>query len=52
MQQQTRGVLLCVVPLAPGPAALHRRVAGNPELIGYIGRGALDTSARPVLVVN
>jgi ABC-type phosphate transport system substrate-binding protein len=33
-------------------AAVRRRVADNPELIGYIERGALDASVRPVLVVR
>jgi ABC-type phosphate transport system substrate-binding protein len=33
-------------------AAVRRRVAENPELIGYIERGALDASVRPVLVVH
>jgi ABC-type phosphate transport system substrate-binding protein len=33
-------------------AAVRRRVAENPELIGYIERGALDASVRPVLVVR
>jgi ABC-type phosphate transport system substrate-binding protein len=33
-------------------AAVRRRVADNPELIGYIERGALDGSVRPVLVVR
>jgi ABC-type phosphate transport system substrate-binding protein len=37
---------------APDSAAVRRRVAGNPELIGYIERGALDASVRPVLVVR
>jgi len=30
---------------------MRRRVAENPELIGYIERGALDASVRPVLVL-
>jgi ABC-type phosphate transport system substrate-binding protein len=33
-------------------AAVRRRVAENPELIGYIDRNALDPSVRPVLVVQ
>ncbi len=33
-------------------AAVRRRVAENPELIGYIERGALDASVRPVLLVR
>jgi ABC-type phosphate transport system substrate-binding protein len=33
-------------------AAVRRRVAENPELIGYIDRAALDASVRPVLVVQ
>jgi ABC-type phosphate transport system substrate-binding protein len=33
-------------------AAVRRRVAENPELIGYIDRSALDASVRPVLVVQ
>lgn len=33
-------------------AAVRRRVAENPELIGYIERGALDASVRPVLMVR
>lgn len=37
---------------ASDSAAVRRRVAGNPELIGYIERGALDGSVRPVLVVQ
>jgi hypothetical protein len=37
---------------ASDSAAVRRRVAGNPELIGYIERGALDGSVRPVLVVR
>jgi ABC-type phosphate transport system substrate-binding protein len=37
---------------APDSAAVRRRVAGSPELIGYIERGALDASVRPVLVVR
>jgi len=36
----------------PDSAAVRRRVAENPELIGYIERGALDGSVRPVLVVR
>lgn len=37
---------------AADSAAVRRRVAENPELIGYIDRGALDASVRPVLVVQ
>jgi ABC-type phosphate transport system substrate-binding protein len=37
---------------APDNAAVRRLVAGNPELVGYIERGALDPSVRPVLVVR
>jgi len=33
-------------------AAVRRRVAENPELIGYIDRAALDPSVRPVLMVR
>jgi ABC-type phosphate transport system substrate-binding protein len=33
-------------------ASVRRQVAGNPELIGYIERGALDPSVRPVLLVR
>jgi ABC-type phosphate transport system substrate-binding protein len=33
-------------------AMMRRRVAENPELIGYIERGALDASVRPVLVLR
>jgi hypothetical protein len=33
-------------------AAVRRRVADNPELIGYIERGALDASVRQVLMVR
>ena len=33
-------------------AAVRRRVADNPELIGYIERSALDASVRPVLMVR
>jgi ABC-type phosphate transport system substrate-binding protein len=40
----------------PGEAmdsgAVRRRVADNPELIGYIERSALDASVRPVLMVR
>jgi ABC-type phosphate transport system substrate-binding protein len=32
--------------------AVRRRVADNPELIGYIERSALDASVRPVLTVR
>jgi ABC-type phosphate transport system substrate-binding protein len=37
---------------APDSAAMRRQVAGNPELIGYVERGALDASVRPVLVLR
>jgi ABC-type phosphate transport system substrate-binding protein len=37
---------------APDNTAVRRRVADNPELIGYIERGALDGSVRPVLVLR
>lgn len=37
---------------ATDSAAVRRRVAENPELIGYIDRSALDASVRPVLVVQ
>jgi ABC-type phosphate transport system substrate-binding protein len=37
---------------APDSAAMRRRVAENPELIGYIERAALDGSVRPVLVLR
>ncbi|MGJ7915290.1 phosphate ABC transporter substrate-binding protein [Massilia sp. LXY-6] len=37
---------------AAGSAAVRRRVAEDPELIGYIDRAALDPSVRPVLVVQ
>jgi ABC-type phosphate transport system substrate-binding protein len=33
-------------------AAMRRRVAENPESIGYIDRSALDASVRPVLVLQ
>ena len=40
----------------PGEArdstAMRRRVAENPDLIGYIERGALDASVRAVLVLR
>ncbi|MFK3738796.1 phosphate ABC transporter substrate-binding protein [Massilia sp. TN1-12] len=36
----------------PDSAAVRRRVADNPEAIGYIDRSALDASVRPVLVVQ
>lgn len=36
----------------PDNAAVRRRVAGNPDVVGYIERGALDASVRPVLVVR
>jgi len=37
---------------ATDSAAVRRRVAENPELIGYIDRSALDASVRSVLVVQ
>jgi ABC-type phosphate transport system substrate-binding protein len=37
---------------ATDSAAVRRRVAENPELIGYIERGALNASVRPVLVLR
>jgi ABC-type phosphate transport system substrate-binding protein len=37
---------------APDSAAVRRRVAESPELIGYIERSALDASVRPVLMVR
>jgi ABC-type phosphate transport system substrate-binding protein len=37
---------------APDSAAVRRRVADNPDTIGYIDRSALDPSVRPVLVVQ
>jgi hypothetical protein len=37
---------------APDSAAVRRKVAENPELIGYIERSALDASVRPVLAVQ
>jgi ABC-type phosphate transport system substrate-binding protein len=33
-------------------AAVRRRVADNPGMVGYIDRSALDASVRPVLVVQ
>jgi ABC-type phosphate transport system substrate-binding protein len=33
-------------------AAVRRKVADNPEAIGYIERSALDASVRQVLVVQ
>ncbi|MGW8391933.1 phosphate ABC transporter substrate-binding protein [Pseudoduganella sp. HUAS MS19] len=36
----------------PTSQAVRRLVADNPTLIGYIERGALDASVRPVLVVH
>jgi len=33
-------------------AAVRRKVAENPDLIGYIDRSALDASVRPVLAVQ
>lgn len=32
-------------------AAVRRKVAENPELVGYIDRGALDASVRAVMMV-
>jgi len=37
---------------APDSAAVRRRVADNPDTVGYIERAALDASVRPVLVVQ
>jgi ABC-type phosphate transport system substrate-binding protein len=37
---------------APDSAAVRRKVAENPDAIGYIDRSALDASVRPVLVVQ
>lgn len=36
----------------PNSQAVRKQVADNPGLIGYIERGALDASVRPVLVVH
>jgi len=36
----------------PDSVAVRRRVADDPEAIGYIDRGALDPSVRAVLVVQ
>ena len=36
----------------PGSAAVRKAVAEDPGLIGYIERGALDPSVRPVLLVH
>jgi len=36
----------------PDNAAVRRKVADNPDAIGYIERGALDPSVRAVLVVQ
>jgi ABC-type phosphate transport system substrate-binding protein len=36
----------------PDSAAVRRKVAENPELVGYIERSALDPSVRPVMVVQ
>jgi ABC-type phosphate transport system substrate-binding protein len=36
----------------PDSAAVRRKVADDPEAIGYIERSALDTSVRAVLVVQ
>lgn len=37
---------------APDSAAVRRCVADDPGKVGYIDRGALDASVRPVLVVQ
>lgn len=37
---------------AANSATVRRMVADNPNLIGYIDRGALDASVKPVLVVH
>jgi ABC-type phosphate transport system substrate-binding protein len=36
----------------PDSVAVRRMVAENPSMIGYIDRGALDASVRPVLVLH
>lgn len=36
----------------PDSATVRRKIAENPELIGYIDRSALDPSVRPVLMVQ
>jgi ABC-type phosphate transport system substrate-binding protein len=36
----------------PDSTAVKRKIADNPELIGYIDRSALDGSVRPVLTVQ
>lgn len=36
----------------PDNASVRRKVAENPDAIGYIDRSALDASVRPVLVVQ
>jgi ABC-type phosphate transport system substrate-binding protein len=36
----------------PDSAAVRRKVADDPEAIGYIERSALDASVRPVFVVQ
>jgi ABC-type phosphate transport system substrate-binding protein len=36
----------------PDSAAVRRKVAADPEAIGYIERSALDPSVRPVFVVQ
>jgi len=36
----------------PNSMAVRKLIADNPTLIGYIERGALDASVRPVLVVH
>jgi ABC-type phosphate transport system substrate-binding protein len=35
----------------PDSATVRRKVADNPDLIGYIDRSALDASVRPILTV-
>jgi len=37
---------------AADSAAVRRRVADNPDMIGYVDRAALDASVRAVLVVQ
>lgn len=37
---------------AAGSAAVRKRVADDPTLIGYIDRSALDASVKPVLVLR
>jgi hypothetical protein len=36
----------------PDSAAVRRQVADNPSLVGYIDRGLVDASVRPVLLVR